>query len=190
MMSSRAEATKARILEAAAAEFSAFGIAGARVDRIANAAKANKNLIYIYFESKDRLFDAVFDAYVVRVIDVVPFTPEDLTGYVGKLFDFNVANPDLLRLATWHRLERGSDRTPAAVTESYRVKLDGLAEAQAAEKVTTAFPPSILLALVLAIAGAWGAGSPVDVPARGTQDSDAQALRAAVVEGVRRMLSD
>jgi len=189
-MSSRAEATQARILAAAAAEFSAFGIAGARVDRIANAAKANKNLIYIYFESKDRLFDAVFDAYVVRLIDVVPFTPEDLAGYVGRLFDFYVANPDLLRLATWHRLERGSDREPAAVAESYRVKLDGLAEAQAAEKVTAAFPPPILLALILSIAATWGAASPADVPADGTSDVGTQALRDAAVEAVRRLLSD
>ena len=38
-----AEATKARILEAATAEFAAHGIAGARVDRIAASAGANKS---------------------------------------------------------------------------------------------------------------------------------------------------
>lgn len=37
-----AEATRERILEAAMAEFSAFGIAGARVDRIAKTAGCNK----------------------------------------------------------------------------------------------------------------------------------------------------
>ena len=37
-------------------EFSAYGIAGARVDRIASAAKANKQAIYAYFGSKDALF--------------------------------------------------------------------------------------------------------------------------------------
>ncbi len=40
-----AEATKKRLLDAAAAEFAEFGIAGARVDRIALAAKANKSMI-------------------------------------------------------------------------------------------------------------------------------------------------
>ena len=43
-----AEAMRERILEAASAEFSAYGVAGARVDRIAKAAGCNKNLIYIY----------------------------------------------------------------------------------------------------------------------------------------------
>ena len=52
-------ATKARLLEAATEEFAAHGIAGARVDRIAAAANANKQLIYAYFGSKDQLFDAV-----------------------------------------------------------------------------------------------------------------------------------
>ncbi|MFD9045102.1 TetR family transcriptional regulator, partial [Streptomyces bottropensis] len=46
-------ATKSRILQAAAAEFAAYGFAGARVDRIAKAASVNKNLIYIYFTNKD-----------------------------------------------------------------------------------------------------------------------------------------
>ena len=51
-----AEATKARIFEAATAEFAAHGIAGARVDRIAQNAKANKQLIYAYFGDKQKLF--------------------------------------------------------------------------------------------------------------------------------------
>jgi AcrR family transcriptional regulator len=37
-----AEATKRRLLDAARDEFAAYGIAGARVDRIAEAAQANK----------------------------------------------------------------------------------------------------------------------------------------------------
>jgi AcrR family transcriptional regulator len=39
-------ATKERLLAAATDEFAAHGIAGARVDRIAAAARANKQLIY------------------------------------------------------------------------------------------------------------------------------------------------
>ena len=50
--------TRRRLLEAAITEFSAYGIAGARVDRIASAAKANKQAIYAYFGSKDALFAA------------------------------------------------------------------------------------------------------------------------------------
>jgi AcrR family transcriptional regulator len=50
------EATQARILAAALHEFSAKGIAGARVDAIAARAKVNKRMLYYYFGSKEGLF--------------------------------------------------------------------------------------------------------------------------------------
>lgn len=45
-------ATRARLLDAAHAEFAERGLAGARVDRIAAAAQANKQAIYAYFGSR------------------------------------------------------------------------------------------------------------------------------------------
>ena len=50
------EATKERILAAAAEEFSAKGISGARVDAIADRARVNKRMLYYYFGSKEGLF--------------------------------------------------------------------------------------------------------------------------------------
>lgn len=59
-----AEATQKRILAAAKKEFSRLGLGGARVDDIAEKAKANKRMIYHYFESKEALFQKVLeDAY-------------------------------------------------------------------------------------------------------------------------------
>ncbi|HEX3778360.1 MAG TPA: TetR family transcriptional regulator [Pseudonocardiaceae bacterium] len=188
---SRAEATKGRILAAATAEFSAYGIAGARVDRIAASAEANKNLIYVYFSSKDKLFDAVFDANVVRVMDEVPFTAEDLPGYAGRLFDFYLAHPELLRLATWHRLERGGDSANgiAAVEDSYRHKLDSIASVQRDGAVDPSLSPSVLLTLVLAISAAWGSASPSVVPSYPGRDSGEGACRAAIVDAVARLMA-
>jgi AcrR family transcriptional regulator len=187
---SRADATKARILKAATAEFSTHGIAGARVDRIAAAAGANKNLIYVYFGSKDGLFEAVFDAYVVQLLDEVPLTPDDLPGYAGRLFDFYCLHPELLRLATWHRLERtdGSSQPPA-VAASNRNKVDALARARAGGRLDDTLSPSILLALILAIAAAWGSASPTVLPPYGDEDVSPAACRAAIVEATRRLLS-
>src|ERR1700744_938986 len=51
------EATRTRILEAAIEEFSAHGLAGARIDRVAEAAAANKRSIYVYFKSKEKVID-------------------------------------------------------------------------------------------------------------------------------------
>src|SRR5262249_6234204 len=101
-----AEATRVRILKAALAEFSAHGIAGARVDRIAQAAGCNKNLIYIYFEDKETLFQTVLSKYLTRVHEEKPFTPDDLPGYAAHAFAFAIANPDLMRLLAWSTLER------------------------------------------------------------------------------------
>ena len=64
-----AEATRQRLITAARAEFAEHGIAGARWDRIAAAANANKAQIYHYFGSKDRLFDAVWEAVVQQIIE-------------------------------------------------------------------------------------------------------------------------
>lgn len=49
-----------QLLEAALSEFSAFGVAGARVERIARRAGCNKQLIYHYFGGKDGLARTVF----------------------------------------------------------------------------------------------------------------------------------
>lgn len=54
--------TRTRILAAARAEFAARGFAGARVKTIAARARANKRMLYYYFHSKERLFDAVLAA--------------------------------------------------------------------------------------------------------------------------------
>src|SRR5271157_171628 len=101
-----AELTKERILEAALAEFSGHGIAGARVDRIAHAARCNKNLIYIYFEDKESLFTTVLLKHLLRIHEEQPFTPDDLPGFAGKVFDWVMANPDLMRLMAWSALEQ------------------------------------------------------------------------------------
>jgi AcrR family transcriptional regulator len=101
-----AEATRARLLAAATDEFARHGVAGARVDRIASAAAANKQLIYAYFESKDGLFDAVLAKHCGALADQVPFDADDIPGYVGRLFDYALEHPEVYRLVSWAALER------------------------------------------------------------------------------------
>ncbi len=57
-----ADRSQAAILLAARSEFAAFGLAGARMDRIADRAGLNKRLIYYYFSSKDALFLSVLES--------------------------------------------------------------------------------------------------------------------------------
>jgi TetR/AcrR family transcriptional regulator len=65
----RADQTRSRILDAATQEFSANGLAGARTERIAEAAGVNKALLYYYFRSKDDLYAAALEAVAARVAE-------------------------------------------------------------------------------------------------------------------------
>ena len=66
--SDRADQTRARILEAATNEFSANGLAGARTERIAEAAGVNKALLYYYFRSKQELYNAALEEIAEKVV--------------------------------------------------------------------------------------------------------------------------
>src|SRR3978361_279099 len=87
------EATRTRILDAAIDEFSECGLAGARIDRIAEAAAANKRSIYVYFESKEKLFDAALHHVLTKMIEDVPLTEDDLPDYAGRLFASHIDRP-------------------------------------------------------------------------------------------------
>ena len=67
-----ADATRQRLIDAARAEFAQYGIAGARVDRIAANAASNKAQIYHYYGSKDALFDAVWEDLVTQLTEQAP----------------------------------------------------------------------------------------------------------------------
>ncbi|MEU1995987.1 TetR family transcriptional regulator [Nocardia gamkensis] len=106
----RSDATRQALLRAAREEFAQYGLAGARVDRIAEAAGVNKERIYGLFGSKDKLFDVILIDTLREFIDVVkPLADTEPGAYVGKLFDYHRDNPQLLRLLLWEALHRGAD---------------------------------------------------------------------------------
>jgi AcrR family transcriptional regulator len=179
-----AEATKERILEAALAEFSAHGIAGARVDRIAATARCNKNLIYIYFTDKETLFTTVLHKHMMRIHEEQPFTPADLPGYAGKVFDWAMANPDLMRLMAWSALEQKA-KGHAGRVATFEAKVRALAEAQHAGQVGTALPPEFLLISVLCLATAWSAAGLFGSSVNPKAAERPGARRESLIEAVR-----
>jgi AcrR family transcriptional regulator len=144
--------TRRRLLAAATQEFAARGIAGARVDRIADVAGSNKAMIYNYFGSKDQLFDAVFNEQVVNAVNDVPIDVDDLPGYAGRLFDYHHSHPEGLRLAIWYMLERGPDAVPEAVRKANLDKASAITDAQVDGRLPAHFAAEELLALVLGMA--------------------------------------
>ena len=183
-----AQATRKRLLDAAAAEFAERGIAGARVDRIAVAAKANKAQIYHYFGSKDDLFDAVFDELVSSTVRESPLDPDDLPGYAASLFDRYEANPEIMRLATWYRLERSASRPPHALRAAVlKDKLAAIRAAQAAGRLRSNIAPEDLLAIVTSIAAMWTSAETSEVGPAARRSRAHR--RQVVVEAVQAILA-
>ncbi|WP_019201180.1 TetR family transcriptional regulator [Tsukamurella sp. 1534] len=174
--------TKRRILAAAHDEFAARGLAGARMDRIAESASANKRSIYVHFGPKEELFDLVVGRALHAMSAAVPLTPEDLPGYAGALFDYVAANPDILRLTTWSRLERPDAAAPEA--DAYAPKVAALRAQHGAGAAD-------VLALVIGMATAWPAASPALRSLAGDDTPDRLARhRAALVAAVRATVTD
>ncbi|MEV0313639.1 TetR family transcriptional regulator [Nonomuraea fuscirosea] len=126
-----AEATRQRLFQAATAEFAEHGLAGARIDRIAAAAQANKQAIYLYYGGKEKLFGLVVRAKMDEICHAVTLDPRTLPESVGQLFDWYQEHPELIRLLLWESLETTGDRIEGGEERllSYRGHVDGLVEA-------------------------------------------------------------
>ena len=187
-----AAATRTRILAAAEAEFAEHGLAGARTDRIAVRGDTNKAQLYHYFGSKDALFDVVFGSRVRMNIDRLPIDVDDLPGWSTRLYDYYLADPTLVRLATWVRLERMPiGDLYAAHGGIDEAVLRAVEQAQKAGVLRSEYEPVDLFCLVVAMAGTWAQAS-INVTAapsdpRATHERRkgalARAIRSAFVVG-------
>ncbi|WP_046775817.1 TetR family transcriptional regulator [Streptomyces yangpuensis] len=187
-MARDSSATKARLLDAAFSEFATYGIAGARVDRIAETAQANKRLIYVYYGNKEQLFDAVLQRALETGSESVPFDADDLPGYAGAIFDHLVERPELMRLVLWKQLERPG--STGAEAESYEGKIAAVRRAQEAGRIDADIAPADVLTLIIGVSQAWfGAvgGPAVGAAGSGWPAERLAAHRSAVVESVRRI---
>ena len=124
-----AEATKARILEAAKREFAKNGLGGARVDVIAEKARANKRMIYHYFESKEGLFQTILEnAYVdIRTaeqkLNLDHLAPQEaLERLVRFTWDYYLKNPEFITLVNSENLHRAKHLKKSEVVKVYSRK--------------------------------------------------------------------
>ena len=100
-----AAATKARILEAALSEFATRGFAGARVDVIAGAARANKRMLYAYVGNKDALWLATLEAVYAakrreeRRLATATLSPLDaMRALIRFNFRYHLEHPEFVAL--------------------------------------------------------------------------------------------
>jgi len=181
--------TRRHILDAATAEFSRHGLAGARVDRIAAAAGCSKERLYAHVGDKGALFEAVLNAGFASLGDAAVAaeadTPED---FAVALFDHFSARPDQQRLLDWARLEEQYDwsASAAVLADARRATLARL-EALGVAPAGGAWSVEDVFALVIALATAWA-----HLPGGGVRTDGAlppvEHQRELVREAVRRLV--
>src|SRR3954468_17070455 len=109
-------ATRKKLLTAARLEFAKHGLAGARVDELAERAGVNKQLVYHYFGDKDALYLAVLEVVYEdireqeRKLNLEGLPPDKaIRKLIEASFDHLAANPDFIVLLTD---ENGGGATP------------------------------------------------------------------------------
>ncbi len=190
-----ANATRTRIFDAAATEFAVHGIAGARMDRIATAAKANKASIYAYFGDKETLFAAVLRRQLGEMADAVEVDPGSVPEYVGELFDYQVNHPEVVRLVQHEALNFGNQGVPWDAQDPrsahYAHKADAVAQAQINGLVDASLNPRNVVLAMLGMVS-WYTAAPqisrllIGDPADTTTIAS---HRATLVELAHRMLA-
>jgi AcrR family transcriptional regulator len=108
------ERTRQKILEAATEEFARFGLGGARVDRIAARAGANKRMLYYYFRDKDNLFLAALEGRYAHIraaergLDLEHLEPRRaLRRLVEFTWRYFLEHPEFLTLLNSENLHKG-----------------------------------------------------------------------------------
>ncbi|MTI15991.1 TetR/AcrR family transcriptional regulator [Rhodobacteraceae bacterium RKSG542] len=106
--------TQKKILQAAKEEFAQAGFEGARVDRIADAAEVNKNMLYHYFGNKDALFSVVLDEAYRDIrereasLNVDHLSPPDaIAALVEFSWNYYLENPEFIRLLNAENQQEG-----------------------------------------------------------------------------------
>lgn len=162
MAASDMTATKQRILDAAQEEFGTYGLAGARIDRIAKNAKASKERLYAYFGDKEALFHAVLDAIIVELLqrpisDGRDLPGEDMAGFAVELFDESLRKPQLQRMITWGQLQGEASRIrERADTHGISSRhLASIGRAQSAGLVAAFWDPQELIEAVFGLVFRW-----------------------------------
>ena len=102
-----------RILKAATVEFARAGLGGARVDRIAARAGANKRMLYYYYGNKEALFLAVMEASyesirnAERGLHLAEVAPEEgIRRLVEFTWEYYLKHPEFLTLLNSENLHK------------------------------------------------------------------------------------
>jgi AcrR family transcriptional regulator len=152
---------QAAILQAAYEVFAAHGLAGSRMQEIAQRAGASQGLIYHYFRDKETLWDAVAAAKLKHYLDALEAhasadATQDLWArFVHRMrfaMQYALAHPQSLRLRIWSALGGLSSRSQPSHELSITPQI---AELQRAGLVRTDAPAEQLAEYVSVCGRGW-----------------------------------
>jgi AcrR family transcriptional regulator len=119
------EGMRRRILEAAKQEFADHGLAGARVDRIAAKAAANKRMLYYHVGNKEDLYLAVLEGAYEKIraeereLDLEHLAPgEAIRSLIEFTWNYFLRNPEFLALLNTENLARAKHLKRSTKVES------------------------------------------------------------------------
>lgn len=147
---------RSEILAAARAEFAEYGLAGARIDRIAKTANASKERLYAHFGDKEALFRLVVATDGAEFMQALTLRPDAVPEFVGDVFDLARQRPQHLRMMTWAQLEGVMlDEPQSSGHDIPERELRAIETAQAAGYVDARWQPMELLIMLFGIGMAW-----------------------------------
>jgi len=122
--------TKADILDVATQEFAANGLAGGRVDAIADRTRTSKRMIYYYFGSKKGLYLAVLERSYrqIRTLEAdleLAHLPADeaLRVLISTTFDHDEAHPEFVRLVSIENIHSAAHMRRSDVIRDLNVSI-------------------------------------------------------------------
>jgi len=126
------DASREDILNAAFVEFCTHGLAGARVDRIAERAKLNKRLLYHYFGNKEQLFQELLRRKAGQAREERETAPAALADFLPWIQKRQCEDVEWTRLITFEALSYGADEIQSEKVRSagWKAAINGLRGAQ------------------------------------------------------------
>lgn len=182
-----------RILVTAVEHFADKGFAAVRIDEIAAAAGANKQLIYYYFSNKAVLYDAVLEhmvAEMAAVWDSLDSAPS-LEAALWRMQEWNEIDTTWRRLLAWEGLDYarrdGEIHLEEVRTRSWERWVDIVRRARQRGELREDLDPQMFALTIIAVTGIPSALPQVAKMISG-DEPDSMTFRERHAEFVRTLL--
>lgn len=152
--------TAAVILKSAKVLFLRHGYAGTSMSRIAQEANVPKSLIYHHFSSKEALWKAIkekaIESLASQPLSTMKLNTESLEALVTQIvtlrFKTYASNPDLVKIMSWQRLERSSQKLRGITADQLNTIAPQIKELQQKGEVRSGLDPEMVNYLVMSTA--------------------------------------